>query len=60
MELGSCLSKYSYIKANNDDDGIEAILPAISLDLLAISEMIKITKAVKMILIILYIKVFNN
>ena len=60
MELGSCVSKYSHIKANNDVNGIEATIPAISVDLLAISEMITITAAVKMILIIVYIKVFNN
>ena len=60
MEFGSCVSKYSHIKANKDVKGIEAIIPAISVDLLAISEMITITKAVKMILIIVYIKVFNN
>ena len=52
MELGSCVSKYSHIKANKDVKGIEAIIPAISVDLLAISEMITMTKAVKMILII--------
>ena len=60
MEFGSCVSKYSHIKANKDVKGIEAIIPAISVDLLAISEMITMTKAVKMILIIVYIKVFNN
>ena len=60
MELGSRVSKYSHIKANKDVKGIEAIIPAISVDLLAISEMITITKAVKMVLIIVYIKVFNN
>ena len=60
MELGSCVSKYSHIKANKDVNGIEATIPAISVDLLAISEMITITKAVKIILIIVYIKVFNN
>ena len=60
MELGSCVSKYSHIKANKDVKGIEAIIPAISVDLLALSEMITITKAVKIILIIVYIKVFNN
>ena len=60
MELGSCVSKYSDIKANKDVKGIEAIIPAISVDLLALSEMITMTKAVKMILIIVYIKVFNN
>ena len=60
MELGSCVSNYSHIKANKDVNGIEATIPAISVDLLAISEMITITKAVKIILIIVYIKVFNN
>ena len=60
MEFGSCVSKYSHIKANKDVKGIEAIIPAISVDLLALSEMITMTKAVKMILIIVYIKVFNN
>ena len=60
MELGSCVSKYSHIKANKDVNGIEATIPAISVDLLAISEMITITKAVKIILIIVYTKVFNN
>ena len=60
MEFGSCVSKYSHIKANKDVKGIEAIIPAISVDLLAISEMITMTKAVKMILIIVHIKVFNN
>ena len=60
MEFGSCVSKYSHIKANKDVKGIEAIIPAISVDLLAISEMITMTKAVKLILIIVYIKVFNN
>ena len=60
MEFGSCVSKYSHIKANKDVNGIEATIPAISVDLLAISEMITITKAVKIILIIVYIKVFNN
>ena len=60
MELGSCLSKYDQLKANKDVNGIEATIPAISVDLLAISEMITITKAVKIILIIVYIKVFNN
>ena len=39
---------------------MEATIPAISVDLLAISEMITMTKAVKMILIIVYIKLFNN
>ena len=60
MELGSCVSKYSHIKANKDVNGIEATIPAISVDLLAISEMITITKAVKIILIIVHTKVFNN
>ena len=60
MEFGSCVSKYNHINANKDVKGIEATIPAISVDLLAISEMITITKAVKMILIIVYIKVFNN
>ena len=60
MEFGSCVSKYSHIKANKDVKGIEAIIPAISVDLLALSEMITMTKAVKMILIIVYIKLFNN
>ena len=60
MELGSCVSKYSHIKANKDVNGMEATIPAISVDLLAISEMITMTKAVKMILIIMYIKLFNN
>ena len=60
MELGSCVSKYSHIKANKDVNGIEATIPAISVDFLAISEMTTITKAVKIILIIVYIKVFNN
>ena len=60
MELGSCVSKYSHIKANKDVNGIEATIPAITVDLLAISEMTTITKAVKIILIIVYIKVFNN
>ena len=60
MELGSCVSKYSHIKANKDVNGTEATIPAISVDLLAISEMITITKAVKIILIMVYIKVFNN
>ena len=60
MELGSCVSKYSHIKANKDVNGMEATIPAISVDLLAISEMITMTKAVKMILIIVYIKLFNN
>ena len=60
MELGSCVSKYSHIKANKDVNGIEATIPAIRVDLLAISEIITITKAVKIILIIVYIKVFNN
>ena len=39
---------------------MEATIPAVSVDLLAISEMITMTKAVKMILIIVYIKLFNN
>ena len=60
MEFGSCVSKYSHIKANKDVNGMEATIPAMSVDLLAISEMITITKAVKIILIIVYIKVFNN
>ena len=60
MELRSCVSKYSHIKANKDVNGMEATIPAISVDLLAISEMITMTKAVKMILIIMYIKLFNN
>ena len=60
IELGSCVSKYSHIKANKDVNGMEATIPAISVDLLAISEMITMTKAVKMILIIVYIKLFNN
>ena len=60
MEFGSCVSKYSQIKANKDVNGMEATIPAMSVDLLAISEMITITKAVKIILIIVYIKVFNN
>ena len=60
MELGSCVSKYSHIKANKDVNGIEATIPAISVDLFATSEMITITKAVKIILIMVYIKVFNN
>ena len=60
MVLGSCVSKYSHIKANKDVNGIEATIPAISVDLLAISEMITITKAVKIILIIVHTKVFNN
>jgi hypothetical protein len=60
MEFGSCVSKYSHIKANKDVNGIEATIPAMSVDLLAISEMITITKAVKIILIIVYIKLFNN
>ena len=60
MEFGSCVSKYSHIKANKDVNGMEAIIPAMSVDLLAISEMITITKAVKIILIIVYIKLLNN
>ena len=60
MELGSCVSKYSHIKANKDVNGIEATIPEISVDLFAISEMITINKAVKIILIMVYIKVFNN
>ena len=60
MEFGSCVSKYSHIKANKDVNGMEATIPAMSVDLLAISEMITITKAVKIILIIVYIKVFHN
>ena len=60
MELGSCVSKYSHIKASKDVNGMEATITAISVDLLAISEMITMTKAVKMILIIVYIKLFNN
>ena len=60
MELGSCVSKYSHIKANKDVNGMEAIIPAISVDPLSISEMITMIKAVKMILIIMYIKLFNN
>ena len=60
MEFGSCVSKYSHIKANKDVNGMEATIPAMSVDLLAISEMITITMAVKIILIIVYIKVFNN
>jgi hypothetical protein len=60
MEFGSCVSKYSHIKANKDVNGMEAIIPAMSVDLLAISEMTTITKAVKIILIIVYIKLFNN
>jgi hypothetical protein len=60
MELGSCVSKYSQIKANKDVNGMEATIPAISVDLLAISEMITMIKAVRMILIIVYIKLFNN
>ena len=52
MELGSCVSKYSHMKASKDVNGMEATIPAISVDLLAISEMITMTKAVKMILII--------
>ena len=59
MELGSCVSKYSHIKANKDVNGIEATIPEISVDLFAISEMITINKAVKIILIMVYIKVFN-
>ena len=59
MELGSCVSKYSHIKANKDVNGIEATIPAISVDRFAISEMITITKAVKIILIMVYIKIFN-
>ena len=39
---------------------MKATIPVISLDLLAISEMITITEAVKMNLIIVYIKLFNN
>ena len=60
MEFGSCVSKYSHIKANKDVNGMEATIPAMSEDLLAISEIITITKAVKIILIIVYIKLFNN
>jgi hypothetical protein len=60
MEFGSCVSKYSHIKANKDVNGMEATIPAMSVDLLAISEMTTITKAVKIILIIVYIKLFNN
>ena len=60
MEFGSCVSKYSHIKANKDVNGMEATIPAMSVDLLAISEMITITKAVKIILIIVYIKLLNN
>ena len=60
MEFGSCVSKYSHIKANKDVNGMEATIPAMSVDLLAISEMITITKAVKIILINVYIKLFNN
>ena len=60
MELGSCVSKCSHIKANKDVNGMEATIPAMSVDLLAISEMITITKAVKIILISVYIKLFNN
>ena len=60
MEFGSCVSKYSHIKANKDVNGMEATIPAMTVDLLAISEMITITKAVKIILIIVYIKLFNN
>ena len=60
MEFGSCVSKCSHIKANKDVNGMEATIPAMSVDLLAISEMITITKAVKIILIIVYIKLFNN
>ena len=52
MELGFCVSKYSHIKANKYVNGMEATIPAISVDLLAISEMITMIKAVKMILII--------
>ena len=47
-------------KANKDVNGMEATIPAMSVDLLAISEIITITKAVKIILIIVYIKLFNN
>ena len=39
---------------------MEATIPAINVDLLAISEMTTMTKAVKMILIIVYINLFNN
>ena len=60
MEFGSCVSKYSHMKANKDVNGMEATIPAMSVDLLAISEMITITKAVKIILISVYIKLFNN
>ena len=60
MEFGSCVSKYSHIKANKDVNGMEATIPAMSVDLLAISEIITITKAVKIILISVYIKLFNN
>ena len=60
MEFGSCVSKYSHIKANKDVNGMEATIPAMSVDLLAISEMITITKAVKIILISVHIKLFNN
>ena len=60
MEFGSCVSKYSHIKANKDVNGMEATIPAMSVNLLNISEMITITKAVKIILISVYIKLFNN
>ena len=55
MEFGSCVSKYSHIKANKDVNGMEATIPAMSVDLLAISEMITITKAVKIILSLIHI-----
>ena len=47
MQLESCVSKYSHIKANRDIKGIKATISAISLDLLPISEIITITEAVK-------------
>ena len=60
MELWSFISKYSHIKAKKSVNGIEATIPTISADLLAVSEMIAITKTVKIIINIRYIKVFNS
>tara|TARA_X000000368_G_scaffold54002_1_gene38420 strand:- start:7766 stop:7930 length:165 start_codon:yes stop_codon:yes gene_type:complete len=54
------VSKYNQIKAKRDVRGIEATIPAIKVDLFAISEITTIINAVNNILKKVYIKLFHN
>ena len=60
IEFISCVSKYNQIKANKEVRGIEATIPAKTVDLFAISDIKTTTKAVNINFIKTYIKLFHN